>query len=67
MKRFKSSYGGIETIVGTFHRDMVEVTYGITLPHHKEEGKVIDVMQERREVIGYMVDDDHFELRCINR
>lgn len=65
--RYKSSYGGIETIVGTFHCDEVERKYGITLPLKKEEGKVLDIMQDKREIIGYMVDDNHIELRVINR
>lgn len=67
MKRYKSSYGGIETIVGVFHHDFVELKYGITLPSKKTEGKILDIIQDRRETIGYMVDDEHIELRVINR
>lgn len=67
MQRYKSSYGGIETIVGVFPKDEVERRFGVRIPEKKVEGKVLDYFQDRREVLGYMVDDDHVQLRVINR
>ena len=66
MLRYKSSYGGTETIVGIFSCAEVNRKYGVTLPLGYEEGKVLDIMEDKREVIGYMVDDTHIELRVIN-
>ncbi len=67
MNRYKSSYGGIETIVGVFPKNEVEHKYNVILPMKKVEGKVMDIFCDRREILAYMVDDDRVELRVVNR
>lgn len=64
-KEYRSSYGGAEFIAGVYSAESVEEAFGVKLPSHFVEGKVLNAVRGQQEFLGYMASDSTVEIRVV--